>query len=119
MTVFSWLLVGHFLGDWLLQNDWMARGKKEGVLTASGLAHFTIYTFVTMEALLIAGIAEKGSLFVWGVATFIFVSHWIIDSTPLVDHWMKLYGQTDIAMVRVMVDQTFHLLVLVGISLAL
>lgn len=119
MTVFSWLLIGHFLGDWMLQNDWMARGKKEGVLTAPGLAHFSVYTAVTMVALLIAGIGDKGALFVGATAILIFASHWLIDSTPLVDSWMKIYRQSDIAMVRVMVDQTFHLLVLVGISLAL
>ena len=43
MTMFSWLLLGHLLGDWLLQNDWMAQGKRQGFFTLAGLIHFTIY----------------------------------------------------------------------------
>ena len=112
MNMFSWLLLGHLLGDWLLQNDWMARGKRKGLFTLPGMTHFTMYTasilfvswlFNNLEINLIAS----------GIAgVIIFVSHWLIDATDIVQNWMHFYGQSDREMVRVMVDQTLHLLTL-------
>ena len=49
MNIFAWLFVGHMVGDWLLQNDWMARGKKTGMFALPGLVHYSIYTAVTVS----------------------------------------------------------------------
>jgi hypothetical protein len=46
------------------------------------------------------------------VNTFVFLSHWLIDGTNLVQQWMRWVGQRDQVMVRVVIDQTLHLLVL-------
>ncbi len=112
MNTFNWLLLGHIVGDWLLQNDWMAKGKKQGLLTWPGLAHFTIYT-VTIIATLWATGACGGSLtFYLGPTALIFSSHWLIDATDIVDRWMQFLRQSKMTMVEIMVDQTLHLLVL-------
>ncbi len=46
------------------------------------------------------------------VGLIIFISHWLVDSTDVVKGWMRLCGQRDQEIVRLMVDQTFHLIVL-------
>ncbi len=47
MNLFSWLLVGHLVGDWVFQSDWMAQGKRQGLVTPAGMVHFVVYTAVT------------------------------------------------------------------------
>ncbi len=112
MDIFAWLLLGHCLGDWVFQNDWMARGKKRGLFTLAGLVHFTIYTAVVMGLLWLSGaVATDPTSFIC-LGSAIFASHWLIDATTLVESWMHFYRQSDTDMVRVMVDQTLHLLVL-------
>ena len=119
MSLFSWLLMGHFVGDWLLQNDWMARGKRKGLFTKAGMVHFTIYTTVIEATLILAGATHQNLFWLLGIGGFIFITHWFVDATNAVDRWMELYQQTNITMVRVMVDQTFHLLVLMSLVLGL
>ena len=117
MNLIAWLLVGHLIGDWLLQNDWMATGKKQGFVTTAGITHFAIYTAVIMAS---AAIPLSGRLFdpftFVAAVLFVFVMHWLIDATSLVEQWMHLFRQTDIPMVRVMVDQTFHVITLALIA---
>jgi hypothetical protein len=45
------------------------------------------------------------------------VSHWVIDATDLVDAWMRFYGHGPVMIIRLAIDQTFHLLVLAGIAM--
>jgi hypothetical protein len=112
MTLFSELLLGHLLGDWLLQSDWMALGKRRGLFTWPGVTHFTLYTVSILGTLWFFG-SGPGSLLMWGVVgLIIFLTHWLVDSTNLVQGWMRLAGQRDQALVRLMVDQTLHLFVL-------
>lgn len=118
MSIFSWLLIGHCVGDLVLQNDWMAKGKRQGLFTTPGMVHFTIYTVTLLITLFISEMSEKGTLYVLGISALIFISHWIIDATDIVDTWMKFYRQSNISTVRLMVDQTFHLLVLAGVAIA-
>lgn len=115
MNTFSCLVVGHLVGDWLLQNDWMAKGKRQGLVTAAGMAHFAIYTLAVLAALaLFHGAALP--LDAYGLAAaLVFVSHWLVDATDIVDGWMRLLRQTNLPLVRLMVDQTFHILVLAAV----
>jgi hypothetical protein len=109
LNTFTWLLVGHLVGDWLLQNDWMARGKKNGPLTLAGVVHFAVYTAATTGAFWLSG-AKPTCLI--GAAGILLVSHWLIDVTDAAGRWMCFYGQSNDEMVRVVVDQAMHLLVL-------
>jgi hypothetical protein len=112
MNIFAWLLVGHLVGDWLLQNDWMARGKKTGLLALPGLVHYSIYTAITTGLPWLSGEARKDMVFYLAVGALIFLSHWLIDATRLVESWMRFFRQSQIEVVRLMADQTLHLLVL-------
>ena len=113
MNTFSWLLVGHLVGDWLLQNDWMARGKRQGLFTWAGVAHFAVYTAAIMSLLWLFDEGLRSPLFYLRVSLIVFISHWLIDATRIVEGWMQFYHQgQDNEMVRVVVDQTLHLLVL-------
>ena len=112
MNIFGWLLLGHLLGDWLLQNDWMARGKREGLFTLAGMAHFATYTAAILTALWLFNDREINLVTSLTIGVSVFVSHWLIDATDIVQRWMRFYGQSDGEMVRVMVDQTLHLLTL-------
>jgi hypothetical protein len=114
MNAFTWLLMGHLVGDWLLQSNWMAMGKKNGLVTLAGMVHFATYTAVTTGALWLSGVTEnKPAFYLILSAIIIFVSHWLLDTTDIVKLWMHFYGQgRSKKFVQVMVDQTFHLLVL-------
>lgn len=110
--MFSWLLLGHLLGDWLLQNDWMAQGKKQGLFTKAGMTHFVTYTIMILLVFWLFNNGELNPTAALAVGVIVFVSHWLIDATDIVQGWMHFYGQSDREMVRVMVDQTLHLLAL-------
>lgn len=114
MNTFSWLLVGHLIGDWLLQNDWMAKGKRQGLFTLAGVTHFAVYTAAIMGLLWLFDEGLRTPVFYLRVSLIIFVSHWLIDATRLVEGWMRFYRQgRGNEIVRVVIDQTLHLLVLV------
>lgn len=116
MNLFTWLLLGHFVADWLLQSDWMAIGKRRALLTWPGLAHYLVYTVVLLLILITVAPHCRTPLALLTKGSLIFISHWIIDGANVVQWWMRAAGQRDQTMVRVMVDQTFHLLVLGGVA---
>jgi hypothetical protein len=115
MNTFTWLLIGHLVGDWILQNDWMARGKRTGLLTLPGIVHVTIYTATTMISLWLSG-APKNLMWYLGAGIAVLVSHWLIDSGDGARRWIRLYRQSHLESVRIAVDQVLHLLVLALIA---
>ncbi len=117
MTTFIWLLIGHLLGDWLLQNDWMARGKKQALLSLAGMAHCALYSAVIVAILWFAGDQAHSRAFCVPLGITVFVSHWLIDGADVAARWMRFYRQSNLEMVRVMVDQTLHNLVLAWAAL--
>jgi hypothetical protein len=119
MNTFACLLMGHLLGDWLLQNDWMAKGKKQGLFTLAGTVHFAIYTATTISALWLSGVAEKNLMSYLILGVVMIASHWLLDATDVARQWMRFYRQSDLEIVRVMVDQTLHVLVLVLVTILL
>lgn len=118
MTIFSWLVIGHFIGDWMFQNDWMAHNKRERWWSAPCVVHCLVYTgtlvliawFGSRRA---AETAQLAPLFV-----FTLLTHWLIDGFNLAQHWGRAVNQTQTESVRIVVDQTMHLLVL-GVLAAL
>jgi hypothetical protein len=117
MNTISWLLVGHLVGDFVLQNDWMAKGKKTRFFSVPGLVHYSAYTLAVLAFLIMDPSSSVSWLNLVLVGLFILVTHSIIDGTSLVQAWMRFYHQTDVPLVRIMVDQTLHLLVLVTVTI--
>jgi hypothetical protein len=115
MTPFIWLCIAHLVGDWMLQNDWMARNKRGHPWSAACLTHCVVYT-ITLGVALGWATLRQGHLLaplsMLGFMVAIFVSHWLIDGWDLARRWGKLMGQTDNTPVRVVVDQTLHIIVL-------
>jgi hypothetical protein len=112
MTTFDWLIVGHLIGDWLLQNDWMAKGKRVSHFNVPGLIHYTIYTTTIIVVLYLSGARDKPLIFYFVWIVIVFGVHWVLDASRLVDSWMRVARQTQREMMRLMVDQTMHILVL-------
>jgi len=95
----------------MLQNDWMARYKSRGPFRLPCLLHCFVYTAVmtaTCFWLLPPAAARQWPL----AATVIFLSHWLIDGFQLAARWGAIAGQSNSHFVRIVVDQTFHLLVM-------
>jgi hypothetical protein len=111
MSMFNWLLIGHLVGDWMLQNDWMARNKQRRWFSSAILVHCMVYTLVLLITLWWAGKSDPGLPYL-PFATTVFVSHWLIDAGRLAARWAALLRQTRVRFVQVMVDQTMHLIVL-------
>ena len=112
MTVFEWLLVGHLVGDWAFQNEWMVRHKQEGLLNRAVFVHCGVYTVVMLIALVVA---TRGSETIVQTAWFgliVYVTHWLIDATNVADTWMHVLQQSNVLFVRIVVDQIFHLLII-------
>jgi hypothetical protein len=78
----SWL-IGHLVGDYLLQNDWQAQGKKKAHLPC--LVHVSLYTLAVM-------LFTQWPL--WAIPV-IFIPHYLIDRWSFVPWYMRLIGQGD------------------------
>ncbi len=112
MSTFAWLVIGHLVGDWMLQTDWMAREKQNGMATRALLVHCLIYTGTLMAFLALAATRHALAPPYLTVGLTILLSHWFIDGARLAARWSQLLRQTKQEFVRIMVDQTLHLLVL-------
>src|SRR5688572_5735261 len=73
-----WILA-HFIGDYLMQNDWMAIGKKKSNLICT--VHVTLYIlpflfteFSVLQLLLV------------------YIQHWLQDRTIFVAWWCRTVG---------------------------
>jgi hypothetical protein len=78
-------IIGHLVGDYLLQNDWMAMNKKKHWLPC--FVHCWLWTFSVC--------AFTGWMWVSGIkglAIFaaLFVPHFIQDRTQVIGWWMRL-----------------------------
>lgn len=74
------ILIGfllHFVGDYLLQNDWMAQNKTKEAFPC--FVHCVIYT-------LPFGLILWQSPFIW----VIFITHYLIDRYRLAEYWIRL-----------------------------
>jgi hypothetical protein len=117
MNTFTWLVLAHLMGDWVLQNDWMAKGKRKQLLGMAGLVHAAGYALTVLGACWLSGLRGGHPALYPALGGTIFLTHWLIDGTGLVETWMRFYRQSDLEMVRVMVDQTLHLLILAWLAL--
>ena len=78
MTFFDKLILGHLIGDFVLQNKWMAYRKGTNYFPC--LVHCLIYT---LSVCLLTSFNPA-----W--ATIVFISHFPIDKWSIADKWLKL-----------------------------
>lgn len=97
-------IVGHLIGDYLLQNDWMASNKK--VSSWPCFVHCLIWTVC---------VCLVGSLFRWEEWAFLFCCHFIQDRTHIIAWYMDHTGQADFRTgvcapwSSIVVDNSFHI----------
>ena len=95
-------VLAHFIGDFLLQNDWMAIGKKRSSLIC------TVHVFFYMLPFLFVDL--NGFQFL-----LIAIQHWIQDRTRFVGWYCSVFGlfqselnQKTLPWGHFIVDQIFH-----------
>ena len=124
------LLLGHLFGDYVFQTKWMAFNKKEESLegTLACFVHCCVYTlFVCTFMSVVTNVYIS-------TVILVFLSHWIIDKYKVVEWWcdqFKIrtwYSEVDFdslppskeeavhiafgSLVYVVIDNTFHILLL-------
>jgi len=123
VEVFAVLVVSHLVGDFLLQTDWQARCKENGLgpdreHRRALVSHVVTYMVAFLPALIWIGIETDAA---WAVlmAAVIAVPHLIQDDRRLLDSYMrKVKGLAESSPgLRVAVDQAFHVLFLFGTAL--
>jgi len=117
MTLFVTLVLTHFVADWLFQTEYEAMNKAKGkFLNAAILKHSFIYTLAFVPALIYFG-APIG----WLIA--LFTSHLFLDRRRPVVWWIKTVKRTSEETINklfwmvIVIDQIFHILVLVPIAI--
>lgn len=108
MNLFAYLLLGHLVGDYLLQTSWMAMNKANKWVPL--LTHCFVYTLSVCLAIFIAGLSLPIA-----VVLIIFISHVFLDKRVFVVWWAKhIMGvkQPEGNWLIIMADQVFHLLIL-------
>lgn len=104
--------IGHLVGDYLVQNDWMALNKKLSTLHC--LVHVTLYTL---------SIWAFTHWPLWAIG-IVFVTHFIQDRTTIINKWMLLVGQARFAQPPmapwsvIVVDNVWHLVTLYMLACA-
>lgn len=95
-------LVGHLVGDYLVQNDWMALNKKKSDLHC--LVHVLSYTLCVWAC----------TLWPWWTLPLVAIPHYLIDRTQFVMWFMRVTGKEKFAQPPmspwslIAVDNTFH-----------
>lgn len=97
-------VIGHLVGDYILQNDWMALNKKQSSFHC--FVHCAIWT---------ACVCLFGGFGIVAAA-ILFVTHFIQDRTSIISWWMDLIGQKQFRTgicspwSVIVVDNVWHLL---------
>ena len=81
MTPFEKALVMHLLGDWLLQNDWMARNK-------TSLSHPAAWVHGAVHGILL------GLVWGWLGGVVLGLVHMAIDTRLPLQWWGRFFRQT-------------------------
>jgi hypothetical protein len=118
-------LVCHLVGDFGLQTEWQAQHKREGlgrdpVARRALVAHVTTYTLAFVPAFVWLLTEDVSAALVAAIAVLIFVTHLIQDDGRLLDRYIRRVKHTEAAShptVAAALDQTFHVVVLFGLSI--
>ena len=106
-----WAIVLHLVGDWLLQNDWMAFNKMSLRHPASWV-HGGIHTGLMLL------------VFPWYAAIMVGFTHMLIDTRKPTFWWMEHMKQMTVEgphvlLVEIWLDQVEHIVVLAIVAFAL
>jgi len=124
VEVFAALVVSHLAGDFLIQTNWQATHKREGLgpdpeRRRALVSHTISYTFCFAPALAwLAG--DLGAAGTAALAAGIFLPHLVQDDGRLLSSYVRAVKHTEPepGMLMLMVDQSFHMLVLFGLAAA-
>jgi hypothetical protein len=92
--------IAHLVGDFILQNEWMAANKRKSSLVC--LLHVLVYVL----PFLLTGL-------VWWQIILIGTTHFLQDRSGFVFWWVRFYKRVPEkhwGIIPLMVDQGFHLL---------
>ena len=107
MSQFDYLLIGHLIGDFLLQTSWMAKHKATKWLPL--LAHVAVYTLVVS----VFGVLSGGLSLV--AIALIFASPIVLDRKTFVAFWVRKVQTAkgpEQAWLCIVADQIFHIMIL-------
>jgi hypothetical protein len=112
MSIFDWLLVGHLVGDFLLQTNEMARRKAQSLrwLLRHLACYMAVITVVLGALVWTHSVALWAAGFAW---LLIGVTHAILDRRGFTRWWMRVIGiSPDVMWLNIAVDQVFHIVIL-------
>jgi hypothetical protein len=119
VDVFAAFLACHVGGDFILQTEWQALTKVQGLDSPDGrralFAHVSTYTLVFLPVLVwIANDRSVGRAVL--VAVLIAVPHVLVDDGHMLRGWLRVVKHVDAPApsLRLMVDQSFHIVCLFG-----
>jgi hypothetical protein len=119
MSLFDWLLIGHLIGDFVLQSDRVAKNKTGRWPWLLG--HVALYMVVITAIVVVYALSHP--LPPWlAVAALLFVlaTHVMLDQRGFTRWWMRLMGMApDRLWLAIVVDQVFHLVTLAIVAQAL
>jgi hypothetical protein len=124
VEIFAVLLVSHVVGDFLIQTNWQATHKREGLGSdperrRALVSHTISYSLCFAPALAwLAG--DLGADGTAALAAGVFIPHLVQDDGRLLSSYVRTVKHTEPApgMLMLAVDQSFHLLVLFGLAVA-
>ncbi len=115
--VFIYLFIGHLVGDWIVQTSWMANEKSKNL--AALLAHALSYSVFIFIALYLAGVSLVTNL--WATLFLGVVTHAFLDNRRFEVWWIrkiKKFTEKEMPIWLLLgVDQSFHLLLILIVSL--
>jgi hypothetical protein len=120
--VLAAFLVCHLTGDLLLQTEWQALTKVRGLSDREGrralMSHALTYTLCYVPALVWVG-EDRGAVRAVVVALVIGLPHVVIDDGRFVRVWLRevKHSPDPAPSLRLMVDQSFHVVCLLGAAM--
>jgi hypothetical protein len=120
--VFVALLISHVVGDVLLQTDWQAMNKSNGLGRSLGRRALVLHVATYLAAFIPALVWIGDRTSPWraiGVGALVVIPHLLIDDGRLVRVWLRdVKGTTTPALGLVIAtDQSFHVLSLFAAAL--
>jgi hypothetical protein len=112
LHLFFIIMIGHWVGDFVLQSDWMARNKSRDWMALT--LHVGIYSIVMTLTFGIATVALGlvVPFFLYSLATFqvvTFVTHWVTDYfSSKATHLLRERGDYHNMFVVIGLDQLIH-----------